>query len=138
MKKVILSGLFIVLAATFGQAQENFDKLPENAQEIIETNYAGHDISKIDIDKDSYEVKFENDTKIDFDKEGYPTEIKGEEKVPYDLLPEKMSYFLKNKYKNDYVDEWKMNEDGHKIEMKSGAELVFDKEGNLIQNKDLK
>lgn len=138
MKRLILTGAFTLLLASFGRAQENFDKLPENAQEIIETNYASHEIEKIDIDDDSYEVKFENDTKIDFDKEGNPTEIKGDEKVPYDLLPEKMSYFLKNKYKNDYVDEWKMNEDGHKIEMKSGAELVFDKDGNLLQNKSLK
>jgi hypothetical protein len=48
-----------------------------------------------------------------------------------------MKYFLENRYGDDYVTDWKMDDDGHQIEMKSGAELVFDLDGNFLKNKNI-
>ena len=141
MRKWIILGIITLSAVLVGQAQENLDKLPTKALEIVKVNYAGHEIDKVNADpnsgEDSYQVKFKNGTKIDFNDKGEPTQISGEEKVPYDLIPEKMKFFLEHRYQDDYVTDWKMDDDGHQIEMKSGAELVFDSDGNFLRNKDL-
>ena len=141
MRKWIILGVVTLLAIFVGQAQENFDKLPMNAQKIVKDYYAGHQVEKIDADPnsgdESYQVKFENGTKIDFDENGNATEISGEEKIPSALIPEKMRLFLENRYGDDYVTDWKMDDDGHQIEMNEGAKLVFDLDGNFKQNKDL-
>ncbi|GGZ51099.1 PepSY-like domain-containing protein [Mesonia mobilis] len=141
MRKWIILGVVTLLAIFVGQAQENFDKLPMNAQKIVKDYYAGHQVEKIDADPnsgdESYQVKFKNGTKIDFNENGNATEISGEEKIPSALIPEKMRLFLENRYGDDYVTDWKMDDDGHQIEMKSGAELVFDLDGNFLKNKNI-
>ncbi|MBW2961467.1 PepSY-like domain-containing protein [Mesonia aestuariivivens] len=141
MKKWIISGVLSLMMFAYTHAQENLDKLPSNALHIIEMSYSTHEIDKVNAEpnsgEDSYQVKFKNGTKIDFDESGKPTQIKGDEKVPYELLPKKMKYFLENRYKNDYVTNWKMDDDSHQIEMKSGAELIFDLDGNFLKNKNL-
>ena len=137
MRKWIILGIITLTAAFVGQAQENLDKLPTKALEIVKVNYANNEIDKVNADEDNYQVKFKNGTKIDFNENGEATQISGDEKVPYALIPTKMKYFLENRYGDDYVTDWKMDDDGHQIEMKSGAELVFDLNGNFLKNKNI-
>ena len=97
MRKWIILGIITLTAAFVGQAQENLDKLPAKALEIVKVNYADNEIDKVNADEDSYQVKFKNGTKIDFNENGEATQISGDEKVPYALIPTKMKYFLENR-----------------------------------------
>ncbi|TXK74787.1 PepSY-like domain-containing protein [Mesonia sp. HuA40] len=136
MKKIILGGAMALFGFSFMQAQSVND-LPQPAKDVIQKHYKAWKVDKVNIDKDdrqeAFQVKFANGAKMDFNIEGYLTEIKGDTEIPAALIPEKVKYFVQNKYPEQKIIEWEYEDGKHEIGLDNGTELEFDGNGKFLK-----
>lgn len=143
MKKMIFTGVLLMLFSFTAMAQANEDVLPQNSKDFIAKHFAQASIAKVDkedgwLDWDKnemYEVRFDNGIKLDFDENGNVTEIdsKRGEGIPVEALPAKIRQYLEESYSGIEVVSWEMDSRDQEVKLADGTELEFDRNGNFLK-----
>lgn len=120
-------------------------ELPQAARTFVATHFEGLTIVKAEKDNNAsangsiYEVKLSNGTEVDFDINGEWTEVDCQtEAIPASimaLVPENISVYPSQKYPNSPIVQLEKEVSGYSIELTSGLDIYFDKEGNWLSEK---
>lgn len=138
--KTLLFALIVVFVTVSCSARDLYthdvNVLPQAAQKIISTHFPNLQISHIKIDKhtfvdDDYDVVLTDGTEIEFDGKG---NLEGIDcgrmgKVPDALIPKAILNYAKEHYPNQNIIKYDVKRKGYEIEIQSGLELIFNKQG---------
>ncbi len=123
---------FNLSAVAGGRDSQQLSKLPHAAQTLIKKHFSKEKVMKVDAKNSllnkTYQVKFLSGTTINFDKNGQWTNIDCKRSsVPNDLVPKKVSSYVKHNLKGDKIQKISTERGGYKIGLSSGFEVHFDK-----------
>lgn len=143
MKKLMLTGIGILFSTSLLLAQTDTSVLPQTAQDLIQQNFSGEAIAKVEKndswynwDKDEmYEVRLKNGIKLDFNKEGELTEIDSKEgtTIPLEVLPEPIRTYLESHASDAQIVSWERDDDEQEVKLADGRELEFDANGKFLK-----
>ena len=146
MKKILLT-----LAAIFSfgilSAEADNDKvinknqLPAQAQQFINTHFAGIDLTyakeERDILKRSYEVRLADGTMLEFSEKGNWEEVDcrfGE--VPADIIPPAIKQYIDTNFAGEKVLSIEKDRNNYELKLSNCLELKFDKEYRIYDIDD--
>ncbi len=147
MKKVrmMLAGLSLLVAAVpvFASDERPIDvsALPASARQFIETHFADAKVSYATVegrvfDKD-YEVVFTDGRKVEFDKNGEWEQVDAKRgQFPMAVLPQSIRTYLRQNHPDTPVSKIDRDRRGYEVELRSGLELDFDRNGRLVKIDD--
>lgn len=139
-----IKNVLLILVAMLGclscsardQYSTDASVLPKAAATILSTHFPNVQVSHIKIDKDTfgvdgYDVVLNDGTEVDFDSKGNLKEVDCNHngKVPDALVPQTIRSFVAGKYPNQNIIKLDVKRRGYEIELQSGLELVFNKQG---------
>jgi len=146
MKKLIaiLVMAMAVLQVTVARdvVTRDVTKLPNNAREVIKTNFPQSEISYIKIDTETfrskiYEVTLTDGTELEFDKKGSWIEIdckKG--KVPSIFVPANITQYITQNFPNQFIVKIEKDRRGYDVELSNDLDVKFDTKGNFMRLDD--
>ena len=146
MKKTLLI-LAILLISAFALRAEDahriitFEELPVKAQEFVTTHFSGQTIRfvriEIEVTKTEYTVRFENGMEIEFNSNGDWDEVESHaECLPTGFLNDNILNYLTQNYPNCCVHEISKGRHKFEIELDTGIELIFNKNGEFLRYDD--
>lgn len=138
--KALLVALLALVASVACCARDvvSYDvtALPRAAQNLLSTHFANVQVNHIKIDKhafggDDYDVVLNNGVEIDFDSEGRLDEIDcgRNGKVPDALVFAPVKEYVARTYPNEKIIKYDVKRNGYEVELRSGLELIFNKQG---------
>lgn len=145
MKKalVILCTLLIGISVRAADLHRiiTFEELPIKAQEFVTTYFSSQSIlfvrMEVDVTKTEYTVRFENGMEIEFNSTGDWEEVESHaECLPTGFLNENILNYLTQNYPNCCVHEIAKGRYKVEIELNTGLELVFNKNGEFLRYDD--
>ena len=118
-----------------------FEELPIKAQEFVNTYFSDQSIRfvrmEIDVKKTEYTVRFENGMEIEFNSTGDWEEVESHaECLPTGFLNENILNYLSKNYPNYCTHEISKGRYKIEIELDSGLELIFNKNGEFLRYDD--
>ena len=136
-KKIALGAALLVSATYFSQEISiTQEQLTQSITQYIHTNFPGKSLSKISKEKKmgkmEYEIYLDNGTKLEFNN-SVINEIESTEKLPDAVIPKNILAYTKKNYPQNFITEWKLSYNKHKIELNSGVELEFNKKGQFLR-----
>lgn len=136
-KNVLLACCFSLLMIGVSFAQNDFEKLPLEAQNFISKNYKDVKVKRVKVDdgdmKEMYTAKLANGSKLEFDQNSKITSIDGDEKIPDALVPQSILAYVTTHYPKSYITEWEIDDGGQEVELADGTELKFDAQSNFLK-----
>ena len=145
MKKalIILCTLLIGISVRAADLHRiiTFEELPIKAQEFVTTYFSSQSILfvriEVDVTKTEYTVRFENGMEIEFNSTGDWEEVESHaECLPTGFLNENILNYLTQNYPNCCVHEIAKGRYKVEIELNTGLELVFNKNGEFLRYDD--
>lgn len=145
MKKalVILCTLLIGISVWAADLHRiiTFEELPIKAQEFVTTYFSSQSIlfvrMEVDVTKTEYTVRFQNGMEIEFNSTGDWEEVESHaECLPTGFLNENILNYLTQNYPNCCVHEIAKGRYKVEIELNTGLELVFNKNGEFLRYDD--
>ncbi len=125
------------------EAAITFNQLPEAAQTFINQYYAGDVVTYIEREskngKTTYDVHLKSGTEIEFDATGEWTEVDApsQQYVPDAIVPDAIKQYVTTNFPAYGINEIsKRTDGGYEIELTSGLELQFDKDGIFVGHLD--
>ena len=145
--KRILFALFAVVVLGIAAVKADNDKiinknqLPAQAQQFINENFAGVNLSYAKEERDflsrSYEVMLADGTKLEFSSNGTWEEVDcryGE--VPSAVIPDPIKRYINENYQGEKVLKIERNRSNYEIKLSNRLELTFDEDFNIIDIDD--
>lgn len=141
LKALIIAAAAVLTAAT-ASARDTYSHdpvvLPSAASELIAKHFPKAKVSHIKIDNHTfggkdYDVVLTDGTEIDFDSNGNLKDVDCGRygKVPSALVPENVRNYVKRTYPKSAVVKIDVKRNGYEVELQSGVELEFDRQGNF-------
>lgn len=139
MKKMFLALAFAAgtLFATAAPQNVSLDKLPQNSQELLKSDFSKEAVKNIQMDRESswdkYTVHFTSGNMISFEG-GSGDWSKIDMKVgavPSNLIPVKINSNVKNNYPGNTVKMIMKTNDGYQVKLSGGVTVMYDKDGNV-------
>lgn len=139
MKKIVIMLAAVLIAVLPLAAREKYSRamndLPQAAQTMIEKNFPNIGVSHIKIDSKTfggkeYDVVLNNGTEIEFDAKGEWEDIDcGMRPVPAALIPQNIKNYVDTSHKGSKIVKIDKGRNNYEIELDSGLDIVFDKNG---------
>ena len=146
MKKILFA-LFAIVSLGISVAKADNDKvinksqLPAQAQQFINQNFAGVNLSYAKEERDflsrSYEVMLVDGTKLEFSSNGTWEEVDcryGE--VPAAVIPDSIKRYINENFQGEKVLKIERNRNNYEVKLSNRLELTFDKDFNIIDIDD--
>lgn len=137
--KTITAGAIVLIMAPTTAAQEVTiaqNQIPAAITQLVRKHYPTSRIVQSTrekkIRKTEYELKLDNGTKLEFANNKLK-EIEGTSRVPNSLLPPLIQKYVIVNYPNSYAVEWKSDDSRQQLELNSGEELEFNKNGKFLR-----
>lgn len=138
--KTFLLALVAILTSLSCSARDEYTTdvsvLPQTATQTISTHFPKTAISHIKIDKDvfgidGYDVILNDGSEIEFDSKGTLKEVDCNRNgnVPKGLIPVAIREYTSKNYPNQNIVKYDVKRKGYEIQLQSGLELIFDKQG---------
>lgn len=141
MKKVFLFlmlglSVFSTMSCRNDRVTKDAGRLPENALHFVQEHFPAHHISYIKIDREffytTYKVVLTNGHELEFDSDGTCIEVEGKRTaVPLSVIPSVIRQYLQEHCQGDSIEEYKYERGRYELELFSGLELIFDRDGQL-------
>ncbi len=139
MKKLAFIFGLLAVAATLTSCED--DKviqekdLPGNAKSFLQANFSNVGVTRVEKDRNSYDVYLENGFEIDFKKSGDWDEVKNYSlPVPSTviaLIPENVSGYVSENYPDQFITGINNEHFGYEIDLSNGVELIFSPDGTF-------
>ncbi len=141
MKRLIVFVVALLFATTSVSADEKlvkFDKLPVKAQAFIKKYFANETVKNVVTEGKSiyreYGVKLKNGSEVDFNSKGIWTKVDcALNEVPKDLIPDKVSKYVKSNFKGKEIREIEREKGSYKLELSDGTDLEFNKKLEVVE-----
>ncbi|WP_298063997.1 PepSY-like domain-containing protein [uncultured Rikenella sp.] len=139
MKKVFLALAFAAgtLFATAAPQNVSLDKLPQNSQELLKSDFSKEAVKNIHMDRESswdkYTVYFTSGNTVSF-AGGSGDWSKIDMKVgsvPSNLIPVKINSNVKNNYPGNLIKMIMKTNDGYQVKLSGGVTVMYDQDGNV-------
>lgn len=137
-KKLLLLLSVIALNVTaFADIPVTFAQLPQEAQQFINKHFNGVEFLSAKQDDGEYEVMLKDGTKIEFTLQGEWKDVDCLVRaVPAAIVPVAIANYVKTNFPNNIITEIEKKYNGYEIELETGLELKFDKNGNFLYADD--
>ncbi len=142
MKKILFTFSFLILSLAFIACDDD-DKtvstsdLPATAQAFLQTHFPSQKVTRVEKDKDSYDVYLANGFEIEFKLSGEWDNVDGKgQQIPADiiaLLPNTIPSYIAQHYPNQYIVEINKEHFGYEIDLNNNIELEFDSNGTFLR-----
>lgn len=140
--KALLLFMVAVLMSFTCSARDTYSTdasvLPQAASSVLSAHFANKAVSHIKIDHgmlgvESYEVILADGTEIDFDGKGILKEVDCARtgNVPATIIPESIRNYVASNYPHQNIVKYDVKRSGYEIELQSGVELNFNKQGRF-------
>lgn len=127
---LVLSMVVLSMTACGNDVVVKKSELPQQAQQFVDTYFANVAIAYITKDFNSFEVRFSNGTEIEFDKNGVWTDVDCERTaIPEGIVPQAISDYVKATFANTFIVKISREFHHFDVELNTGLDLVFDKNG---------
>ena len=135
-KNVLITAIMMISAAAmFADKVISPEQLPQQAKELISSNFPGKTIQFVEADFNEYEIQLNDGTELQLSGSGDWQEIKSYTGVPANMLPSEITNYVAKNYPNILI--LKAEKDWKNIEIKlsNRMELYFDTNGKLLGQK---
>jgi hypothetical protein len=114
--------------------QVALDNLPQEAKNLLSSNFAGKKVSVSTADNDDFTVRLESGEKIEFERNGNWTEIECYgTSVPAALVPQAIAADVKAAYKGAVITKLERNDNGgYEVSLNNGMEIKYSSSGRRI------
>lgn len=139
-KKLYLA-IALLLATSLSACEQNdtpitFNELPTISQQFIQRHFGDLDIALVVKDYDdlsfTYDVNFVNLYEVDFDKNGEWIKVDCQrDSVPTAIVPAGIANYVATRFNGQYIVEIERNTRSYDVELNTGVDVVFDKDGNF-------
>lgn len=147
MKKFVKSILIMAVAMVTmsAQAQEKVitvDQLPQAAQQFVKKHYDLMSVSHVIMEDElfsskEYKVALADGTELEFDNKGQWTEVDPENKtVPVAIIPGNIRSYINKSFPNNDVKQISRSSRKYELELTSGLDLEFDRNGKFLRVDD--
>lgn len=148
MKKNIMLSVAVLAVMGLSACNEEekrvieFDALPEAAQTFVQTHFADKQVAIVYHDRDAadkdYEVVFTDGANIDFTRKGEwdEAEDRDADGLPTAFMPQSIVDYAADKHPGQNIVQIDRGRKGYEVELSSGIELVFDKNGAFVRYDD--
>lgn len=142
MKRLLSLALAVILAVgayAADRVSRNVNDLPQAARTTLNQHFGKAKVNFIKIDdkllgSPSYEVVLNNGTEIDFDSKGALVDVEaGRNGVPASLILKPIKDYIKKYYKGAKVVEYKVKKNKYEVELVTGQELEFGRDGRFLR-----
>ncbi len=142
MKKLLafaLAAIIAVCASAADRISYNANELPQAARTALTRHFGKAKINFIKIDdkflgSTEYEVVLTNGTEVGLNSKGEIVEVEaGRNGVPASLLLKPIREYLLKNYKGRKVVELNIKKDKYEVELSSGEELEFGRDGRFLR-----
>lgn len=141
MKKLLIL-MMAVIATMACSAKDKYSTdpnvLPQTARTILANHFPKAKVSHIKIDKHTfggtdYDVILTDGTEIDFDSKGNLDEVDcgRSGQVPDGLVAKSVLSYVKKSYPGQRIVKYDIKSNGYDVELQSGVEIEFDKQGRF-------
>lgn len=119
----------------------NLEDLPQAILDYLNEQYPDIFVIKAEKEKEGFEVKLEDGTKLTFDEAGNLLEVKkageyGNSHLSLEDLPATIVDYISANYPDTKIVKAEAEEGGFEIRLTKGIVLLFDGEGNFLEEKD--
>lgn len=112
------------------------DKLPLFINEYIKTHFASHRILKAVQGRDgfrrTFNVYLDGDISLEFNHKGEIIEVESASRLPDSIISQNILEFVAINYPDNVIVEWEREKRTQEVELDSGLDLVFDRNGEFI------
>lgn len=122
-----------------GKTEISIDQLPKASATFLSEHFSGATVLRItrDTDRDGseYEVTLTNGFEIEFDGAGEWTDVDAPagQAVPSSVVPTAIASYVTTNYPGQNINEISRDSRGYEVELTSGTDLEFDRDGNFIR-----
>ncbi len=140
MKKLQLMLMFVFAASLISCEKADqpmtSNELPKAAQDFIKQHFPNETIASVLKDYEgvsyTYDVKFVSRKDLEFDKNGEWLQVDClNEAVPIAIIPTNIASYVSTQYPQYFIVEIERETYSYNVELNSGLDLVFDKNGNF-------
>lgn len=153
MRKIVLSIAFAICIIGTTSAFSNSSSLSFDKEVVLKTKEYPSEIvafvnkhfperKVLQIVKESelfdvtYEVILDDRTRLDFNKSKKVEEIDSLTEIPHTLLQPEVVAYVKERFPNQVIISWELDDRKQQIELDNGLELEFTKNGKFIKIDD--
>jgi len=135
----------IAMTAMSVQAQEKVltvDQLPQTAQQFIKQHYDVKSVSHVIMEDEffsskEFKVALVDGTELEFDSKGQWTEVDPEKgTVPEAIIPGNIRSYISKSFPNNKVEQISRSSRKYEVELTSGLDLEFDRNGKFLRIDD--
>ncbi len=113
------------------------DKLPASIQHYLREHFPDNAILQVVKDRDglnvSYEVVLEGSFKLDFNRKNEVKDIEGATRLPDSVIPSKILSYVNEKYPDNFIKSWELDDNRQEIGLDNGLDLVFSRNGDFLR-----
>ena len=144
MKSVIVSGIFALVLLMTGCSDKPVipEQLPAPVKSFIQQTYPGQTITFAQKDLEltgwKYEVFLADGTHVEFDTDDAWDKVESPmtQPVPVQLIPAPIATHLQTNFPGVFVTKIDKERNGYEIELATGVELKYNKQGALMEMDD--
>ncbi len=144
MKSVIVSGIFALVLLMTGCSDKPVipEQLPAPVKSFIQQTYPGQTITFAQKDLGltgwKYEVFLADGTHVEFDTDDMWDKVESPmtQPVPVQLIPAPIATHLQTNFPGVFVTKIDKERNGYEIELATGVELKYNKQGALMEMDD--
>lgn len=115
-----------------------FDELPQTAQTFVQKHFSDKQVSIVYREYGEYEILFVDGAKIEFTRKGEWDEIedKDVDGIPEAIMLQSIVDYVDANHPNQPVVKINKERSRFEVELSSGVEIVFNKNGNFVRYDD--
>lgn len=117
-----------------------YSQTPSAIKAYVSTHFPSVKVVQVEMEREGfsrkYEVQLGDGVKLEFGKKNKISGIDGTEKLPVSVIPEKITQYVNKNYPEYYITDWDLDNMNQKVELNSGIELKFTKDGKFLRIDD--
>mgnify|MGYP001374528075 CR=1 FL=1 len=134
---ILLASMSFLAVSCDKESIVSEDKLPTEVTQYINTHFPNVAILQSIIERDnlkkSYEVILEGNIELKFNSKKEIVDIEGTSKLPDSVVPEKIRQYVAEKYPNNFIIGWELDDRNQQVELDNGLDLEFKMNGDFIR-----
>lgn len=112
-------------------------EFPNEIEAFVSNHFPSNKIIQVIEDQDgitkTYDVILDGNVNLEFNRDMEIIDIDAQEKLPNTVIPAKINEYMAQNFPNNFITDWKIDDNQQEIKLDNGLEIKFNKNDELIK-----